>query len=48
MEAILKNLDLSHYDPLEIVEETGGRTAEDNMYLTFKSYPREATAQPKN
>lgn len=45
---ILKNLDISHYDPLGIVEATGGRTAEDNMYLTFKNYPREGAAHAKN
>lgn len=41
---ILKNLDISQYDPLAIVEATGGRTAEDDMYLTFKNYPKEAKA----
>ena len=29
------------YDPLEIAEATGGRTAEDEMYLTFRTYPKE-------
>ena len=29
------------YDPLEIAEATGGRTAEDDMYLTFHTYPKE-------
>lgn len=39
--AILQNLGVNGYDPLAIAEATGGRTAEDNMYLTFKHYPRE-------
>ena len=29
------------YDPLEIAEATGGRTAEDEMYLTFRTFPKE-------
>lgn len=40
--AILQHLGLDDYDPLRIVEVTGGRTAEDNMYLTFKNYSRGA------
>lgn len=29
------------YDPLAIAEATGGRTAEDEMYLTFRTFPKE-------
>lgn len=32
---------MGSYDPLEIAEATGGRTAEDEMYLTFRTYPKE-------
>lgn len=46
--AILQNLGVQSYDPLEIAEVTGGRTAEDNMYLTFKNYPREVNTYAKN
>lgn len=46
--AILQNLGVNGYDPLEIAEATGGRTAEDNMYLTFRNYPREAMTHAKH
>lgn len=46
--AILQNFGIQSYDPLEIAEATGGRTAEDNMHLTFKNYPREVGAYAKN
>lgn len=38
---ILKELQLTDYDPLQIVERTRGRTAEDDMWLKFAYYPRE-------
>jgi hypothetical protein len=38
---ILKELQLTDYDPLQIVERTKGRTAEDDMWLKFAYYPRE-------
>lgn len=38
---ILKGLQLTDYDPLQIVERTRGRTAEDDMWLKFTYYPRE-------
>lgn len=41
---ILRGLGVSGYDSLGIVEATGGRTAEDNMYLTVRSYPKEVSA----
>ena len=46
--AILQNLDVQSCDPLEIAEATGGRTAEDNMYLIFKTYPQEVSTYAKN
>ena len=45
---ILQNLGVSGYDPLAIAEATGGKTAEDNLYLTFRSYPREVRAHAAN
>jgi hypothetical protein len=38
---IVQGLGVSGYDPLEIAEATEGRTAEDDMYLTFQNFPRE-------
>lgn len=37
--AILKDLQLTSYDPLQIVEKTKGRTAEDDMWMKFHYYP---------
>jgi len=36
---ILKELQLDSYDPLQIIEKTGGRMAEDNMWIRMKYYP---------
>lgn len=36
---ILKSLQLSSYDPLQIVEKTRGKMAEDDMWLKFTYYP---------
>ena len=41
---ILKELQLTSYDPLQIVEKTRGRTAEDDMWLKFNYYPMEGAA----
>lgn len=41
MKDILQELQLTDYDPLQIVERTKGRTAEDDMWLKFTYYPRE-------
>lgn len=38
---ILKQLQLTSYDPLQIVEKTKGRMAEDDMWLKFAYYQRE-------
>ncbi|MBR6521535.1 MAG: Hin recombinase [Oscillospiraceae bacterium] len=40
---ILLGLQLTDYDPLQIVEKTKGRTAEDDMWLKFAYYPKEST-----
>lgn len=37
--AILKDLQLTFYDPLQIAEKTKGRTAEDDMWMKFHYYP---------
>lgn len=38
---ILDDLQITDYDPLQIVEKTSGRTAEDDMWLKFAYYPKE-------
>ena len=38
---ILRELGLTDYDPLQIVEKTQGRTAEDDLWLKFQYYPME-------
>lgn len=38
---ILKQLQLTSYDPLQIIEKTKGRMAEDDMWLKFAYYQRE-------
>ena len=38
---ILKDLQLTSYDPLQIVEKTRGRMAEDDMWLKFNYYSQE-------
>ena len=45
---ILKELQLTCYDPLQIVEKTGGRAAEDDMWLKFNYYPMEGAAYGQN
>lgn len=35
----LRALGLTDYDPLQIVEKTNGRTAEDSLWLKFQYYP---------
>lgn len=45
---ILKQLQLTSYDPLQIVEKTRGRTAEDDMWLKFHYYPMERAAYGRN
>lgn len=38
--AILKEMNIDSYDKLQIVEKTKGRTADDNLWIKFKYYPR--------
>ena len=45
---LLKELQLTSYDPLQIVEKTRGRTAEDDMWLKFNYYPMEGAAYGQN
>lgn len=45
---LLQELQLSAYDPLQIVEKTKGRTTEDDMWLKFSYYPREGAAREHN
>lgn len=40
VKAILAELGLQDYDPLQIVERTNGRTAEDDLWLKFQYYGR--------
>lgn len=40
VKALLAELGLQGYDPLQIVEKTGGRTAEDDLWLKFQYYGR--------
>lgn len=39
LKAELKRLGLESYDPLQIIEKTKGRTAEDDMWLKIQYYP---------
>ena len=41
---LLKQLGVTDYDPIQIVEKTRGRTAEDDMWLKFNYYPRKGAA----
>ena len=45
---LLKQLQLTSYDPLQIVEKTRGRTAEDDMWLKFSYYPMEGETYGQN
>ncbi len=38
--AILKEMNIDSYDKLQIIEKTKGRTAEDNLWIKFKYYPK--------
>lgn len=40
VKALLRDLDLDCYDPLQIVEKTRGRTADDPLWIRFKYYPK--------
>ena len=45
---ILKELQLTCYDPLQNVEKTRGRTAEEDMWLKFNYYTMEGAAYGQN
>lgn len=45
---LLKQLQLTSYDPLQIVEKTRGRIEEDDMWLKFHYYPLGGTAYEQN
>ena len=45
---LLKQLQLTSYDPLQIVEKTRGRTVEDDMWLKFNHYPMEGEPYGEN
>lgn len=40
IKVLLKELGLMAYDPLQIVEKTAGRTAEDELWMQFQYFPR--------
>ena len=40
VKTVLAGLGLQDYDPLQIVENTNGRTAEDDLWLKFQYYGR--------
>lgn len=40
VKALLKELGITTYDPLQIVEKTAGRTAEDELWMQFQYFPR--------
>ena len=40
IKSILKDLKLDSYDPLQIIEKTKGKTADDNLWLKFKYFPQ--------
>lgn len=40
VKTLLKELGLTAYDPLQIVEKTAGRTAEDELWMQFQYFPR--------
>jgi transcriptional regulator with XRE-family HTH domain len=45
---ILRELGLTEYDPLQIVEKTKGRTADDDMWLKFRYFDRGAIGNAHN
>lgn len=40
---LLKQLGIDNYDPLQIIEKTCGKIADDNMWIKVKYYERENT-----
>lgn len=48
VKSVLRQLGTNGYDPLEIVEAVHGRTAEDNMWMQFRYYPRSVSKHEEN
>ncbi len=48
VKTLLKDLQLDSYDPLQIVEKTKGRTADDNLWIKFKYYPQRRMENENN
>lgn len=48
MKNVLRELNLDSYDPLQIVERTRGRTADDNLWLKFKYFPQRSDLNASN
>ncbi len=41
LKSVLKDLGIDCYDPLQIIEKTKGKTADDNMWIKIKYYKNE-------
>ncbi len=41
LKSVLKDLGIECYDPLQIIEKTKGKTADDNMWIKIKYYKNE-------
>lgn len=48
IKSILKDLQLDSYDPLQIVEKTNGKTADDNLWLKFTYFPKRGEIYANN
>lgn len=48
LKSILREMNIDSYDKLQIVEKTKGRTADDNLWIKFKYYPRVGEIDAEN
>ena len=48
LKEVLNDLQLDTFDPLQIVEKTHGRMADDDMWLSFRYYPRGECTDEQN
>ena len=48
LKSVLRDLNLDSYDPLQIVERTKGKTADDNLWLKFKYFPQRREINANN
>ena len=48
IKSVLRDLNIDSYDPLQIVEKTKGKTADDNLWIKFKYYPKEGELNDRN